>query len=250
MNESPNPSTSPKRENLFLNIIFNVILPTMILSWASGDEWFGPTWGLVVALLFPTSYGIMDFVKRRKYNFISIIGFTSVLITGGFALMEMNAFWFAVKEAAIPAIIGISVLLSMQTKMPLVKEFLYNPQIMNVERIATALDERQTHSSFTSLLRGASRLLAGSFFISSVLNYFLARYLLVSPPGSEAFNGDLAKMQLWSWPVIVVPSMAMMMFALWRFIKGLQTATGLKLEELLNEEAVGQKTTASKETES
>jgi len=246
MNESPKPKPPLKRENLFLNIIFNVVLPTMILSWASGDEWFGPTWGLVVALLFPTSYGIMDFVKRRKYNFISIIGFSSVLITGGFALLELNAFWFAVKEAAIPAIIGFSVLLSMRTKMPLVKEFLYNPQIMNVERIAAALDERQTHESFTTLLWGSSRLLAASFFISSVLNYFLARYLLVNPPGSEAFNGDLAKMQLWSWPVIVVPSMAMMMFALWRFIKGLKKATGLELEELLNEEAAGKKPAASK----
>jgi hypothetical protein len=160
--------------------------------------------------------------------------------------MELNAFWFAVKEAAIPAIIGFSVLLSMRTKTPLVKEFLYNPQIMNVERIAAALDERKTHESFTALLWGSSRLLALSFFISSVLNYFLARYLLVSPPGSEAFNGDLAKMQLWSWPVIVVPSMAMMTFALWRFIKGLKTATGLELEELLNEEAAGKKPTASK----
>ena len=244
MNESPNPSPPPKRENLFLNIIFNVALPTMILSWASGEKWLGPTWGLVVALLFPTTYGIMDFVKRRKYNFISIIGFSSVLITGGFALMQLNAFWFAVKEAAIPAIIGLSVLGSMRTKMPLVKEFLYNPQIMDIARIETQLDVRNTHHQFAALLRGASRLLALSFFISAVLNYFLARYLLVSPPGSEAFNGDLAKMQLWSWPVIVVPSMAMMMFALWRFMKGLKSATGLKLEELMNEEAAGKKPAA------
>lgn len=244
MQESPNPSPVPKRENLFLNIIFNVALPTMILSWASGDQWLGPTWGLVVALLFPTTYGIMDFVKRRKYNFISIIGFSSVLITGGFALMQLNAFWFAVKEAAIPAIIGLSVLASLRTKMPLVKEFLYNPQIMDIARIETQLEARNTHQQLATLLRGASRLLALSFFISAVLNYFLARYLLVSPPGSEAFNGDLAKMQLWSWPVIVVPSMAMMMFALWRFIKGLQIATGLKLEELMHEEAAGKKPAA------
>ncbi len=242
MNESP--SSTPKRENLLLNIIFNVALPTMILSWGSSEKWLGPTWGLVVALLFPTSYGIMDFVKRRKCNFISIIGFSSVLITGGFALMQLNAFWFSIKEAAIPAIIGGAVLASMRSKMPLVREFLYNPQIMNIERIEQALDARNTHSQFAALIRGASRLLALSFFISAVLNYFLARYLLVSPPGTEAFNGDLAKMQLWSWHVIVVPSMGMMMFALWRFIKGLMSATGLKLEELLNEEAAGKKTKA------
>lgn len=249
MNESPKSKPPLKRENLFLNIIFNVALPTMILSWGSGDEWFGPTWGLVIALLFPTSYGIMDFVRRKKCNFISIIGFSSVLITGGFALMQLNAFWFSIKEAAIPAIIGLTVLASLRTKMPLVKEFLYNPQIMDVERIEATMKERGTEDDFPILLRQASRLLALSFFISAVLNYFLARYLLVSPPGSEAFNGDLAKMQLWSWPVIVLPSMIMMMFALWRFIKGLMAATGLKLEELLNEEAAGKKQAASNETE-
>ena len=81
----------------------------------------------------------------------------------------------------------------------------------------------------------ASYLLTLSFLLSAVLNYFLARYLLKSPSGTEAFNAELAKMHLWNWPVIVLPSMAMMMYALWRLLKGLERLTGLTLDEILHQ---------------
>lgn len=245
MNASTTPARAPKRENLLLNLICNVAVPTLILAKFSGEQALGPTWGLVVALAFPVGYGIQDFVRRRRCNFVSIIGFTSVLITGGFGLLRLDGFWFAVKEAAIPAVIGLAVLASLRAKLPLVREFLYNPQIMDVPRIESQLDARGNRTELTRLLRRASYLLATAFFISAVLNYALARFLLRSPTGTEEFNGELAKMQLWSWPVIVVPSMVMMMFALWRFIKGLQTATGLTLEELMHGEAAGDKPATS-----
>lgn len=237
MNASPTPSAAPKRENLVLNLVCNVAVPTAILTWFSSDKWLGPQWGLVVALAFPIAYGVQDFVRRRRCNFVSIIGFASVLITGGFGLLHLDGFWFAVKDAAIPAIIGLAVLASMRAKLPLVQEFLYNPQIMDVPRIDAALAERGTRADFDRLLRGASLLLAVAFFISAVLNYLLARHLLKSPPNTEAFNAELGKMHLWSWPVIVVPSMLMMMFALWRFMKGLVSATGLTIDDLMRDDA-------------
>jgi hypothetical protein len=245
MNAPPTKSTAHKRENLVLNLICNVALPTVILTWFSSAKWFGPKWGLLVALAFPIAYGVQDFVRRRRFNFISIIGFASVLISGGFGLLQLDGFWFAVKDAAIPAIIGLAVLASMRAKLPLVQEFLYNPQLMDVGRIDAALEQRGTRKDFFRLLRQASYLLTLAFFISAALNYALARYLLKSPPGTEAFNGELAKMHLWNWPVIVVPSMAMMVFALWRFLKGLQTATGLTLDELMREDTAGKKAAAA-----
>lgn len=245
MKDSPALTQPPKRENLVLNLICNVAVPTAILTWFSSDRWFGPHWGLLIALAFPIAYGTQDFIRRRRCNFVSIIGFTSVLISGGFGLLQLGGFWFAVKDAAIPALIGLAVLASMRARLPLVQEFLYNPQIMDVARIDAALAERNTRGEFTRLLRAASYLLAVAFFISSGLNYALARHLLKSPPGTEAFNGELAKMHLWSWPVIVVPSMIMMMFALWRFLNGLQAATGLTLDELMHENAAGKKPAAS-----
>jgi hypothetical protein len=103
-----------------------------------------------------------------------------------------------------------------------------------VDRIDAILEERQARPEFEKLLRDASYLLTLSFAVSAVLNYALARYLLNSPSGSEAFNAELAKMNLWSWPVIVLPSMAMTMFALWRLLGGLQRVTGLELEQLMH----------------
>jgi hypothetical protein len=231
------PAPRPKPENLWLNLICNVALPTAILTWGSGERTLGPKWGLLVALAFPVAYGIQDFVRRRKCNFISIIGFASVLISGGFGLLKLDGFWFAVKDAAIPGLIGVAVFISIRTKSPLVQEMLYNPQVIDIERVDAALEQRGARGDFTRLLREASYLLTVSFLVSAVLNYFLARYLLKSPPGTEAFNGELAKMHLWNWPVIVVPSMAMMMYALWRLLKGITRLTGMELDDIFHQPA-------------
>ncbi|MBU2334300.1 MAG: MFS transporter, partial [Gammaproteobacteria bacterium] len=51
--------------------------------------------------------------------------------------------------------------------------------------------------------------------------------------GSEAFNAELGRMTLLSYPMIAIPSMLMMMaifFYLWRTIHGL---TGLRLEDIM-----------------
>jgi hypothetical protein len=148
--------------------------------------------------------------------------------------MELNLQWFAIKEAAIPTVIGLVVLASMGTRWPLVREMLYNPQVIDVPRIDASLAERNTRPAFEKLLRESSYLLTVSFFVSAVLNYGLARYLLKSPAGTEAFNNELAHMNLLSWPVIILPSMAMTMYALWRLLGGLRRITGLELEQLMH----------------
>ena len=222
----------PKSENLLFNLVCNVVIPTVILAGFSGEKWLGPKWGLVIALGFPVGYGLHDFFARRRWNFISIIGFASVLISGGFGLMKVGGFWFAVKDAAIPGIIGLAVLASMRAKTPLVNELLYNPQVIDVERVDAKLTARGTQTEFTGLLRRSTGLLSLSFFVSAVLNYFLARHLIRSQPGTAAFNGELAKMHLLSWPVIVLPSMAMMMLVLWRLLHGIKALTGLELDDI------------------
>jgi hypothetical protein len=222
----------PKPENLLFNLVCNVVLPTVILAGLSGERWLGPKWGLVIALGFPVGYGLHDFSVRRRWNFISIIGFASVLISGGFGLLKVGGFWFAVKDAAIPGVIGLAVLASMRAKAPLVNELLYNPQVIDVERVEAGLTARGTQTEFTGLLRRSTGLLSLSFFVSAVLNFFLARHLIRSQPGTAAFNGELAKMHLLSWPVIVLPSMAMMMLVLWRLLHGIKALTGLELDDI------------------
>ena len=226
------PTPTHKPENLWLNLAFNVAAPALILSRLSGAHALGPAGGLVVALAFPLGYGVWDFAVRRKTNFISVLGFASVLLSGGLGLLKVDGFWFAVKDATVPALIGAAVLLSMRTREPLIKTLLFNEAVMDVPRIEAALQERGAETAFSALLRRATVLVAASFFLSGALNFMLARHLLRSPGGTPEFNAQLAKMHWLSWPVIVVPSMVMMMLALWQLVKGLETLTGLTSDEV------------------
>lgn len=245
MSDSAAVSAKTKPENLLLNLVCNVALPTAIMSWASGPKALGPKWGLLVALIFPLGYGLHDFIQRRRFNFISAIGFVSILITGGFGLYKLNGFWFAVKDGALPALIGLAVLASMRAKEPLVRELLYNPQVVDVERVDAALAEKGNADGFRGLLRSASYIIASAMLISAVLNYSFARAIIKSPPDTEAFNQELAKMHWVSLLGLSLPTMAMLMFALWRLFKGISALTGLTMDEILRQPPEEKATTPS-----
>ena len=223
-----------KKENPLLSIVLNVALPSIILMKASSPDRLGPLWALVVALSFPIGYGIYDYLDRRKVNFISILGLISVGLTGVFTIIKLPPEWIAIKEAAIPALIGIAILASMRTEFPLVKKIIFNDTLLNVDLVNSQLDKHDKQADFAGLLQNTSYLLAGSFFLSSVLNYILAKTLLVSAPGTEAFNAELGQMTFLSYPVIVLPSTAILMFALFRLVKGVKSMTGLELEQILH----------------
>lgn len=223
-----------KQENLLINILFNVAAPALILVKLSGETRLGPVWALIVALAFPICYGSYDLIVRRKWNFFSILGFTSVLLTGGLGLMRVDGFWFAVKEATIPAIFGIAVVGSLWTRTPLVRTFLYNDKVIDTRKVHGVLEARSNVAAFERLLVHATWLMAGSFFLSAVLNFALARILLKSPSGTPAFNEELGKMTALSWPVIVVPSMIVTLGALWYLLSGVRRLSGLTLEEIFH----------------
>ncbi len=231
---SPHPAAAahPKQENLLLNLIFNIGLPWAALSMLSKPALLGPAWALVVATAFPVGYGAWDYAIRRKANFMSFIGLASVLLTGGLGLLKIDGFWFAVKSGAVPILIGLVVWASMRTKRPLVREMLYNDHVIDVARVDAALAVRNNRAGFDLLLRNASNLLVLTFFMSGVLNFLLARFIIKSPSGTEEFSKELARMHLLDIPVTMVPSMAMMMFALWRLLKGIEQLTGLTLDEI------------------
>jgi hypothetical protein len=230
-NPVPN-KASPKRENLPLNLVCNIVAPTVILMKFSSDRWLGALWGLVIALAFPIGYGAWDFARRRHANVISMVGFASVLLSGGLGLLRLDGFWFAVKDAAMPAVIGVAVLVSARSRRPLVNQLVYNDQVIDTARVDAALDARGNRGAFMRLLRRASWWLAGTFLVSAVLNFFLARYLIRGTPGTEEFNAGLGKMHFWNLPVIVLPSMVMLVAILWRLVSGVQRLSGLEQEAI------------------
>jgi hypothetical protein len=222
-----------RRENLLLSLGINIAIPAFILMKLSGENALGPVGGLVVALVFPLSYGLIDFVRRHEWNIVSILGFVSVLLTGGIGLLQLDPKWIAVKEAAVPAVIGIAVVLSLRTRYPIVRTFLYNDKIIRTQDVNEALERRGTRLAFEQTLVNASWMLAASFFVSSVLNFVLAKLIVKSQPGTTAFNEELGRMTALSYPVIVVPSMIIMIAALWYLFHRIKLLTDLDMEQIL-----------------
>jgi hypothetical protein len=224
--------TPPKPENMWLNLLFNIVIPALILSKLSSEDRLGPIGALVVGLAFPLVYGTYDLIARKKWNLFSILGVASVSLTGGLGLMEADGVWFAVKEAAVPLMFAVAVLATLKTPKPLVRALILNDSVVDVPRIEAALDEKCTRPQFDKLLESSTWLLAGSLGLSAVLNFALARVVLKSPAGTPEFTAELGKMTWMSYPVIVVPSMAIMIYILMRLFKGIHHLTGLGLEDI------------------
>lgn len=239
MTHNPSPSTQEVPEHKarpLVDLLFSIIIPSILLMKFSGDDNLGAAGALIVALAFPMGWGMYELFKYKKFNFIALLGLISVLLTGGIGLLQLDTQWLAIKEAAIPGVIGISVLVSTQTRYPLIKTLLYNPKIMNVDKIEQKLDELGSTIAFESRLMNATYLLGGTFFFSSIMNFILAKWIVTSPAGSEEFNEQLGQMTLLSYPMIAIPSMIMMLaifYYLWRTVHGM---TGLELEEVLAQE--------------
>lgn len=226
-----------KQENPLANILLNVLLPVTVLSLCSkkdGMLGIGPTWALIVAVALPVGYQIYDFIQRRKWNLFSVIGMVSVLFTGGLGLMRMSAQTFAWKEASVPLILAVLIYMSGRGKKPLVRALLLNPDIVDVQKVEGAIDAHQARPAFDQLLRTSTLLLTASMLLSAVLNYALALFFLTGTEhDEELYNSAIAKQTGWGWLVIGVPTMAMMLFAMFRLFKGLKRLTGLDTDQIL-----------------
>ena len=234
MTENSSQSAAAKPENPWLSLAINIAIPALILMKLSGEDRLGPVASLVLALAFPLVYGLQDFFRQHRFNFISALGVVSILLTGGIGLLELDPKWIAVKEAAVPGVIGLAVVISMRTPYPIVRSLLYSDKIIDVPAVEAALDQYGSRDDFERALGTASWLLAGSFFLSSVLNFTLAKIIVKSPSGTTAFNEELGRMTALSYPVIVLPSMAVMMIALWYLFRSIKRLTHMDLEEIFH----------------
>ncbi len=230
-----------KRENLLLNIIFNIVAPSVTFSKLDDllvkiglEGALTPTQILIIAVSMPLSYGIYDYIARRNVNLFSILGFANVGLTGVIGVLALDGIWVAVKEASLPAVFGILVLASAKTDKPLIRTIFYNPDVIDVERIDSIIAQRGEDSSFKKLFNTATLLFIISSVFSVVMNFILARALVTSEGGTELFNEQMGRMTWISYIVIVIPGMAISIVAMWKLYSGIMKLTGLKFEELMH----------------
>ncbi|MFH2211736.1 MAG: VC0807 family protein [Pseudomonadota bacterium] len=223
------------KNNPLLEILVTIILPSVILMKFSDPESLGAVNALLLALAFPLFWGARDLLMRRKVNLLAVLGLVSILLTGGIGLLQLDTQWLAVKEAAIPGLIGLAVVVSAFTRYPLVRVMLFSPAVMDVERIKNGLEQRGNGTVFEARLKIATFMLGGSFFFSSAMNYLLATQIVTSPAGTQAFNEELGRMTLLSYPIIALPSMLILMAVLYYLARSIRLLAGLKFAEALKQ---------------
>lgn len=240
MSQETPPQAIPQQENGLLNIAFNILIPVLILN--KVGKITGPLPALGLALAFPISYGIYDLIKRKKVNAFSILGLLNVLLTGGLAVLGLTGFWFSVKEAAFPALIGLFVFGSAFTKKPFIQSLFLNPSLMKTDVLQEKLAANNTTIQFHEHMKKATLWLSVSFALSAVLNFVLAQRIftnidpsLSAEAQSLALNDQIADMTLWSAAVIMVPSIIFLMAIFWYILKGVKTYAGMTTEELIRE---------------
>lgn len=228
--------SNKKKENSLVSILFNIVIPVIVMTKMNGTEdsfALGPKVSLAVAVSFPLVYGIVHFIRSRQINFISVLGFVSVLLTGVFGLMELSPVVMAIKEASVPLIIAVVVFVSIKLDKNVVYSLFFNEDIVDVDRIYSALDERNSREEFDKMFRSSSYWVVVSFLLSSILNFTLARIILQSQPGTEAYTEEIGKLTGLSFPIIAVPCTIILVVVMFHIFKQTTKLTDIPLEEML-----------------
>lgn len=216
-----------------LSLFLTIVLPVVILSWGKDKLGLSTQQAFIVALLFPLVYGLYELIRSKRIGFNPIIGVVGVLLTGGIGLLKLNPKWVAIKEGVVPLGFAAAILVSAWMGKPLARVILN--QVLDKPRIDAALAERGNADEYERKTGVATYLLAGTFLLSAILNYSLAKAIVNAPAGTDAFNKQLGKMTALSFPVITVPVMIVLMGTLIYIWMTVTKLTGLELEEVMKQ---------------
>jgi len=222
---------APSQREAVAELVVNVVLPSVVLLWLSEPERLGPLWALVLALTPPALWGIVSMVRAGRPSGIAVIAFGSVLLTGGVGLFELDPSWIALKEGLVPSLFGIATLVSAPTSYAVIPTLM--ARLFDNEAIEQALTEPSQRADWTLVNRNATLQVGALFLLSAVASWALARGIVVSDAGTEAFNNELGWMTMLSVPAVMVPMTLGMAWVLSRVIGRLEQLTGRDYEDFL-----------------
>ncbi len=236
-----------------LNVCLSVLAPVGILSCCSTTgpkPWeLGPAWALGVALSLPIAYGAVTLVTQRKIDPVTLFGLLGTLLTGvislyantgdGAALRPDTPWWYAAKEALVPALLGGVILLTGRGEGSLLRVFVYSDALFDIRAIEAAVKERGCEAGYDKILRRASHYTARTLFASGVANFCLSLYFLLPvlrlPETEQAveYNYAVGSMTWWGYLVIGLPLMVTLMLVIRFLMRALGELTGLDRDRLL-----------------
>ena len=215
---------SPESRWATAELVATVVLPGFALIFLTDQDRLGPTVGLVVALVPPILWGIVSMVREGQVSALAVLALVSVLLTGGVGLLRLDAGWFALKEAAVPVLIGVGTFVTATTRYAVVPILL--ARMFDLDRVYEAAEARGTREALESTLVRATRLAGGVLVGTAVVTWALARFMVQSETGTEAFADELGQYTLVSVPALLIPSTVLMAWVLSGVLGAVESATG------------------------
>lgn len=221
--------------NLVSNLLFSLVIPISILN--STKIPFTPEVKLIIAILFPLLFGAFEWWQTKKHNFLSLFGLVNVIVTGGFGLLHLEGFWFSIKEASFPLLIGVFVYFSGLGKSPLFGKMLMAPEIFNIEKFNQKIQELSRHQDLEKLIKRCNVILSLSFFLSATLNFIIAQKTFLpinealdAEAKAQVLNEQIALMHQRGFIGIALPSMVMLLGLLAYYFKQIEKLTGESID--------------------
>ncbi|MFT4308935.1 MAG: VC0807 family protein [Candidatus Woesearchaeota archaeon] len=214
------------------NLGLNIIVPAIILSFLSREHRLGPMWGLIIAVSIPLSYGIYHYVKRKSHNVLSLLGIISVSITGGIGLFRLSTGLFAFKEALVPLTIGSIFLYLTLFNFEKMKPLIFNRKVFNTKLIESRLEDTKSQAKLNSLIKDILLLVCIAFFVGALLNFIIARTIVVSDPGSVEFNEELGRFSITIMFFVSLPLFLFLMLIIYFFVRKMMALTSLTFDQV------------------
>lgn len=217
-----------------LSLVINILVPTVIMMRFAGDDKLGAINALLLALAFPFIYGVYEMARTKKVGWVPVLGLISIAISGGIGLLELPPEYIAIKEAMIPAILALAILVSAWIGRPLARVFL--DAVIDKDKIYPILEEQGKMDDYEKRTSVATWLLAGTFILSAVLNFILATYVVTADGGTQQYTEQIGRMTALSFPVITIPVFIALTGSILYIMNTLSNLTGLEIDEVLKDQ--------------
>jgi len=214
----------------FIELGMNIVAPTVVLLFLSGEDYLGPELGLGIGLSFPLLHAARSLWLQGTISPISVIAVVSVLLTGGIGLLELQARWFVLKEGLVSLGFAALTVLSLWTPWPVVEVMWW--LLFDEDKVREALSAHREATSYQVDLNRATWGLGGVMFLAALATWFLAWLMVTTDAGTTAFNQELGRYTFASFVFVTFPSMALMYLVLNRLMNATEEKTGLAMQDL------------------
>jgi intracellular septation protein A len=201
----------------------------------SGESKLGPIKAMLLALAFPVVYELRSIYVRHKVSALSLLSIGGIFVTGAISLLGLSEDWLAIRRSLPYFAISLALLVSMAIHHPLIDMLL--SRVIHMDKARQAANKKSTVKKLNDAIRNAGFALAVMFIFIGVSSYILTLITINSPPKTEVFNSEYARLRMLAIPFTTLPVFAGLAGILMYLVYKIQKLTGIESTELMQNSA-------------